>query len=421
MTNPYKSNPAYGKDLCELMRRINVLATVNVGDYWGTYGYSLKWDQADPGGIAIDSSGYVYVLDGSGYTVRKFTATGTFITSWDTLYQPTSIAIDSSDYIYVGAGNYIRKYNIAGALQTSWGGSGTGNGKFNGVYGIVVGGGYVYASDQINKRVQIFNTSGVYQNQFSIVHSGDGVYDYPYGIALEGDFLFVIVEGKVRKFTTTGGYLTTWAAGTGDWHICSLDGLIFCSFRADDVINKYDLNGVPLETIGSSGSGNGQLDGPYGIIAIADGSIYVTEQDNDRVQKFIPAVGSTIEPLMAPIEFYAYSPATKASIGDYPDDDALIAVQFVTRNLTQMRTAIAAILAQGYYLNPATGEPYVYSGMVEDNLYYCAMGDRTKYGATGGPRFSWTRTEAQMKNTPLYDIDIGEIYECVVTLENADT
>jgi len=47
------------------------------------------------------------------------------------------------------------------------------------------------------------------------------------------------------------------------------------------------------------------------------------------------------------------------------------------------------------------------------------MGDRTKYGARGGAKYDWTRTPQDMGGTPTYDIDIGEIRECITTLQAA--
>ena len=76
-----------------------------------------------------------------------------------------------------------------------------------------------------------------------------------------------------------------------------------------------------------------------------------------------------------------------------------------------------------------------------DNLYFVAMGDRSDYGATDGAKYTWTRTLINNPDTGntisdtggqfvddvtgdavrllLTDMDIGEIEECVSTLEAA--
>jgi len=58
----------------------------------------------------------------------------------------------------------------------------------------------------------------------------------------------------------------------------------------NDLILKFDSEGNSLGTIGTSGSGNGQLSGPTGIAS--DGTaLYVADQGNHRVQK-LSASGS---------------------------------------------------------------------------------------------------------------------------------
>src|SRR3989442_13209027 len=41
-----------------------------------------------------------------------------------------------------------------------------------------------------------------------------------------------------------------------------------------------------LKTIGSSGSGNGQLDDPKGVVVDTKGNLYVVDSGNNRIQEF---------------------------------------------------------------------------------------------------------------------------------------
>ena len=60
-----------------------------------------------PTGVAVDSAGDVYVIDGDNHSVWKFTSTGTYITQWgsygseDGQFIPEGIAVDSSGNVYV--------------------------------------------------------------------------------------------------------------------------------------------------------------------------------------------------------------------------------------------------------------------------------------------------------------------------------
>jgi len=84
--------------------------------------------------------------------------------------------------------------------------------------------------------------------------------------------------------------------------------------------------------------------------------------------------------------------------------------QIEPQHLVDMRGAIETLAEYyGYDWTPSS----------TGNLYYNAMGDRTAYGASGGARYDWTRAREEMLYTPTYDIDIGEIYECVRVLKVA--
>jgi len=41
-----------------------------------------------------------------------------------------------------------------------------------------------------------------------------------------------------------------------------------------------------LKTIGSPGSGHGQLDDPRGVVVDTKGNLYVADSGNNRIQKF---------------------------------------------------------------------------------------------------------------------------------------
>ncbi|HXS61113.1 MAG TPA: TIR domain-containing protein [Candidatus Sulfopaludibacter sp.] len=69
-----------------------------------------KWQiDGSPQGVAIDSSGYIYVADSGNHRIQKFDSNGNFIAKWGSkgeedrqFKDPKYLTVDSSGLIYVG-------------------------------------------------------------------------------------------------------------------------------------------------------------------------------------------------------------------------------------------------------------------------------------------------------------------------------
>lgn len=169
-----------------------------------------------PAGVAVNSSGNIFVADPGNNRVQKFSSTGTFISSIGSsgsgdgqFSGPTGIAIDSSDNLYVAdtGNNRIQKFNSAGTFVTKWGTSGTGNGEFSLPDGVSVdNAGTVYVADTGNNRVQLFSTTGTFIEVCGSAGSGDGQFAGPEDVASNaaGTFFYVIDRDnfRVQKFST---------------------------------------------------------------------------------------------------------------------------------------------------------------------------------------------------------------------------
>jgi hypothetical protein len=93
-------------------------------------------------------------------------STVTYLTKWGSngsangqFYRPYGIAVNSSGYVYVADSyNYrIQVFSPSGGFIAQWGSYGTGNGQFNGPFGIAKGStGWVYVTDVNNNRIQRF-------------------------------------------------------------------------------------------------------------------------------------------------------------------------------------------------------------------------------------------------------------------------
>jgi hypothetical protein len=89
--------------------------------------------------------------------------------------RPTDVAWDSAGNIYVtdGYGNSrVAKYDPNGKWIKNWGSTGSGDGQFRVVKGIVIDAqNNVYVADRDNKRIQVFDTDGNFKTQYRNVGS----------------------------------------------------------------------------------------------------------------------------------------------------------------------------------------------------------------------------------------------------------
>jgi sugar lactone lactonase YvrE len=150
---------------------------------WGTFG-TANGQFIGARGIAVDSSGSVYVADQNNHRIQKFTSSGAFVGTWGTqgssdgqFKYPFGIAVDSLGYVYVTdrENNRVQKFQIqkfntsvpcpAGTTQivfgvclvAKWGSEGLGKGQFKEPIAVAVDTlGRVYVSDYGNHRIQVF-------------------------------------------------------------------------------------------------------------------------------------------------------------------------------------------------------------------------------------------------------------------------
>jgi len=64
------------------------------------------------------------------------------------------------------------------------------------------------------------------------------------------------------------------------------DGSVYVIDMANHRIQKFTSEGVFVSQLGAEGSGDGQFDQPIGVAVTSDGSVYVTDWGNNRIQKF---------------------------------------------------------------------------------------------------------------------------------------
>jgi streptogramin lyase len=172
---------------------------------WGNWGNGPgQFDR--PEGIAIDSSGNVYVADRNN-RIQKFDSNGEFITKWGSSGNdtgqfdlPSKIAIDSIDNIYVSdIGNKrIQKFDSNGNYLGIWGSKDIKDGQF--YYGRI----NIDYSDNVyltigDGWIQKFDKNGNFITKWGGYGNGTGQFDKPSDIAVDSyDNVYVVDTGNHR-------------------------------------------------------------------------------------------------------------------------------------------------------------------------------------------------------------------------------
>jgi DNA-binding beta-propeller fold protein YncE len=179
---------------------------------------------------------------------------------------PRAIAVDrNTGNIFVAdmGNDRIQKFSPTFTFIKEWGGTGTGNGKFNTCTGIALdSNGNVYVADARNDRIQKFDNNGVFIDAWGQHGTGDGEFILPQDVAVESDDDIVVTDGgnsRVQKFKSNSEFIRKWGK-TGDEDGEFIAPIGIAVDPNDDIyvaenhrVQKFNLNGVFIKKWGGGG------------------------------------------------------------------------------------------------------------------------------------------------------------------------
>ena len=244
-------------------------------------------------GVAIDSSGNIYVIDSTADKVLKFSSNFisqpiTFSTTFSFDHNPGGIAVDNAGNIYISDDNSVRKFSPTGALQKTYG---TWTGTSPNIPGPITidlqsNDLYIVATQQ--DKIYKFSSNGALSASWGISGSGNGQFHGPRGIALYNDLVYVVdsSNARVQFFTKTGTYTGQWSIDISAYSIAfNSDGNCYVTYpNLLNVVKKYDTSGAVIDTLGGE-----TIFSPFIPLALATDNadnVYVTSII--RIIKFNP-------------------------------------------------------------------------------------------------------------------------------------
>jgi sugar lactone lactonase YvrE len=155
---------------------------------------------------------------------------------------------------------------------------------------------YKYVADTNNKRILAFDVAGNPLFNFGKEGNGPGEFKFPYGISVDEKgrvFVADLYNGKISIHDPKGKFIQYFAEEsskngklTAPAALRIIDKKVYVTDISANKAFVFDMNGKLLLEVGKPGKQQGEFSAPNGITADDEGTIYVVDTGNQRVQIF---------------------------------------------------------------------------------------------------------------------------------------
>ena len=153
--------------------------------------------------------------------------------------------------------------------------------------------GTFFVSDgYVNTRVVKFDKNGKFLMAWGSKGAGPGEFNLVHCVAIDANRRVYVVDRdnhRVQIFDETGKFLDEWRNLRSPTHIeISQDQFAWVSDSANNRMLKYDLAGKLLTYWGIAGQNAAGLDDPHQFSIDSEGNLYIADAYNYQVKKFTP-------------------------------------------------------------------------------------------------------------------------------------
>lgn len=261
------------------------------------------WNLGECGGVAVDSSDHVWIYNRGPHPVIEVDKHGRFIQAFKEPNHVSAhgIKVDAEGDVWLVdvSGHSVMEFSRAGRLKIVIANPGRSAGNndskyaFNRPTGMAfkADGGFYVADGYVNSRIVEFSKDGIYQRHWGSKGKGEGEFDLVHDVTVDRRGRVYVADRtnrRIQVFDAKGKFLAKWTDVGQPWGLAyaAREDAIYMADGDANRIVKLSTDGKILGRLGEFGKTPGKLDFAHHIAVDSEGSIYVTEIKNWRVQKF---------------------------------------------------------------------------------------------------------------------------------------